>query len=78
MGNITSSTKPEIGYKTHCTAVRKKPNHGQRLQVLKMWWHLAMWFFRYATGQTDKQTCRNADGDTSLTYVSRQFYTDFE
>jgi len=34
-----------------------------------MWCNLNMWFFKYARGQTDRQTVyRNANGNTSHNY----------
>jgi len=36
-----------------------------RQHVQKISWRLEMWFVRYACGQTDRQTDRHADGNTS-------------
>jgi len=61
--NITSSENRK--YVTYHTAVRGGPSHGHRWHLQNIWWNLGVCFFRYASGQTNKQTHRHADNNTS-------------
>jgi len=41
------------------------PSHGHNWHLQKISWSLDVWFFRYASGQTDIQTHRHARCNTS-------------
>ena len=54
--NMTSFTKPEVhNIGPYCIVSREKPSHDRRKQQ-KISWSLDMWFLRYASGQTERQT----------------------
>jgi len=57
--NLTSSTKPEVHNVLHCRQTRTW------LRPQKNSWSLDAWFLRHASGETDRETYRNTDCNTS-------------
>jgi len=56
--NVTSSTQPEVHNVSYRNAVEGEPSHRHRQHAHKICigWSWTVWFLKYGSGQTDRQT----------------------